>query len=235
MSSRKIILFLLSLAISYTPAYSAVASSEKIMLIHGFLGASWNLHYHEYLLKQAHLNPISWDYPSREKTIQMHAEELVKYLQEEANEHPCRPIHFLTHSMGGLVLRAAINHPNCPVEAKSGRAVLLVPPNQGSIWGRKLGEWKVICALCQNQSGRELLTQENFNYLGEFPGTMQIKIIAGNESLNPFISAANDGIVTVNETLLHTPHEHTTIAEEHHFILISQLANQLILEFFLRP
>lgn len=236
MSSRKIILSLLLIFIAYTPLYSAIyrPTNETIVLIHGFLGASWNLQYHEHMLKEAHLNATSWDYPSREKTIQMHAKDLVAYLKAEADKHPQRSIHFLTHSMGGLVLRAAINHPDCPIEAKSGRAVLLVPPNQGSIWGRRLGDWQVVCAVCLDQSGRELLTQDSFDYLGEFPSTMQIKVIAGNQSFNPFLSVPNDGIVTVEETFLNTPHEHMIIDQEHHFILMSKRASQLVLEFLLR-
>lgn len=230
MRSKQLILFLLFIC---APLYSA--PNETVVLIHGFLGASWNLQYYEHALKQAHLHPVAWDYPSREKTIHMHAQDLVHYLQREAQQHPERPIHFLTHSMGGLVLRAAINHPDCPVEAKLGRAVLLVPPNKGSIWGRKLGEWEVVRALCQNQSGRELLTQHHFDYLGVFPPGMQIKVIAGKQSPNPFLSVPNDGIVTVDETFLTTPHEHTIVDEEHHLILISQQASQLAVEFLLRP
>lgn len=39
-------------------------------------------------------------------------------------------------------------------------------------------------AICEDQSGEELLTQENFNYLGEFPSSMQVKVIAGDRGLN---------------------------------------------------
>lgn len=234
MSTCKIIQYFVLLFIVHSSLYSSVASNEKIVLIHGFLGASWNLLYHEHMLKKSHLNVIAWDYSSLEKTIQQHAEDLVGYLKKEGNLHPQRPIHFLTHSMGGLVLRAAINHPECPIEAKSGRAVLLVPPNQGSIWGRTLANWKVVSILCGDKSGRELLTQSDFNYLGEFPASMQIKVIAGNFSFNPFLSQANDGVVTVKETFLNTPYEHTIVQEEHHFILFSKTTSRLITEFFLR-
>lgn len=212
----------------------AAPRDEKIVLIHGFLGASWNLKYHEYMLKKAQFNVTSWDYPSQKKTIPQHAEDLVNHLKTIAEKYPQRPIHFVTHSMGGLVLRAAINHPECPIEAKTGKAVLLVPPNQGTVWGRKLGECRIISALLQDKSGRELLTQNHFCYLGEFPNTMQIKVIAGSQSFNPFLTIPNDGIVTVQETVLNTPHEHTVIKEEHHLILLSKTANQLIMEFFLR-
>lgn len=232
---NKIIQFFGFLLIASAPLYSSVEPDEKIVLIHGFFGASWNLKYHEYMLKKHGLDTILWDYSSREKTIQMHAEDLVTFLQNEAVNHPGQPIHFVTHSMGGLVLRAAINHPKCPLEAKSGRAVLLSPPNQGAMWGRTIGEWKVVSALCQDKSGRELLTQSNFDYLGEFPLSMQIKVIAGDHSFNPFISVPNDGTVTVEETILNTPHEHETIHQEHHSILLSKKANRLIYEFFIRP
>lgn len=232
---HKIIQFFIILIITQVPLHSTITSNEKIVLIHGFLGAPWNFHYHKRMLQKANFNAIPWGYVSRKKTIQMHAEDLVNYLKEEASQHPQQRIHFLTHSMGGLVLRAALNHPECPVEAKSGRAVLLAPPNQGSIWGRILGKWKIASIVCKDQSGRELLTESNLEYLGEFPDSMQIKVIAGDQGFNPFLSSPNDGTVTTEETCLNTLHEHTIIHTEHHFILLSKKANQLITEFFLRP
>jgi pimeloyl-ACP methyl ester carboxylesterase len=220
--------------LAFTQLSASVGSGEKIIMIHGFFGSAWNLKYQEYKLKKKGFHVTCWDYKSRKKTIQTHAENLVAYLNEIAEKHPQQPIHFVTHSMGGLILRAAVNHPQCPAEAKCGRAVLLAPPNQGSSWGRMLGEWRIMNTICEDQSGEELLTQENFDYLGEFPSSMQIKVIAGDRGLNPFLHGPHDGTVTVEETYLNTPHEHDTIHEEHLFILFSKKAAKAIREFFQR-
>ena len=50
-------------------------------------------------------------------------------------------VHFVTHSLGGIVFRAwaALHAEKLPV----GRAVLLAPPNNGSEIADKLGDWIV--------------------------------------------------------------------------------------------
>jgi len=59
-------------------------------------------------------------------------ETLVKDLRQIAAKNPNTPIHFCAHSLGGVILRAALNHPHCPPEATKGRAVLVASPQQGS-------------------------------------------------------------------------------------------------------
>ncbi|MEI8365445.1 MAG: hypothetical protein WCF65_03410 [Parachlamydiaceae bacterium] len=225
-----IILLTLSSAIS-----AAVHVQEKIITIHGFLGASWNMYYLGRVLEAEKMTVSHWSYPSREKKIQAHAEDLVRQLQQEALQNPGRTIHFLTHSMGGLVLRAAINHPGCPSEAKKGKAVLLAPPNQGAFWGRYLGKWAIANFVGKDQAGMELMTELNFEHLGAFPNTMDVLVIAGNQSLNKLIPGENDGSVTVAETYLTTPHRHVVIQAEHHTILFCKDAGNLTKWFFLDP
>lgn len=175
---------------------------------------------------------IHWDYPSRDKTIKGHAEDLVIMLQLEAAKAPGKPINFLTHSMGGLVLRATLNHPNCPWEAKIGRAVLLAPPNQGSYWGRFIRKFYLVRCLAKDHSGEELMTALNFEHLGHFPETMQVMVIAGNFGLNPFIPFDNDGEVAVDETFLTTKHRHTVLGVGHKTIIFSLEAADLAKNFF---
>jgi alpha-beta hydrolase superfamily lysophospholipase len=50
--------------------------------------------------------------------------------------HKPHSVGYFTHSMGGVVLRNALSHPEFPESAKSGRAVLLGPPMRGSSFAR---------------------------------------------------------------------------------------------------
>ncbi len=58
---------------------------------------------------------------------------LVGLLKEIAAEKRGEPIYFVTHSLGGIIVRAAVNHPECPKEVAFGKAVLLAPPNKRSL------------------------------------------------------------------------------------------------------
>ncbi len=173
----------------------------------------------------------SWGYPSKERTIEEHAEYLAHDLRAAAERNPGEPIHFVTHSLGGIIVRAALNHPDCPEEAKIGKAVLLVPPNQGSQFGKTLNHVKPIKKLFGENAGSELLTQETFDYLGQFPNSKKVLIISGTFGWNPFIGELNDGKVGVSESCLGTPHEHITVFAGHSWIMYSDSVIDLTVDF----
>lgn len=225
--------FFICLCISFSAALQAGSlANEKVITIHGILGSPWNMYYLAGPLENEKMEVIHWGYPSRDKKIAEHAEDLVVMLQIEAEKNPGKPIHFLTHSMGGLILRAALNHPNCPSEAMIGSAVLLAPPNQGAAWGRLISEFYLANYFGKDQAGRELMTEQDFEHLGQFPPTMNVMVVAGNASINFFISGPNDGTVAVEETYLTTPHRHEIIFQGHKSILFSKEAALLVKNFF---
>lgn len=202
----------------------SLQAGQQLVCIHGLLGAPWNLFYYEYSFINNGWDVLNWGYSSLNKTIEEHANDLVIELNKLALEKPGYPLHFVCHSMGGLVLRAAVNHPNCPLEAQIGKAVLLGTPNQGASWGRFLEQFSLVKKIGKDKSALQLMTKENFDHLGQFPETMEVMVIAGNFSLNPLIKEDNDGIVTVAETVLSTPHKHVTLYVGHKGMLISKQA-----------
>lgn len=192
--------------------------SGTLVLVHGFMCGKMNMSALENSLKKDGWVVINWSYPSRNKWIEEHAEDLVSQLKIIANNHPDKPISFVTHSMGGLVVRHALNQPDCPIEAKMGRAILVAPPNQGSSFARSLQKYKLIRRLVGEKSGQQLITNPGFDALGNFPKGMPVLIIAGTASWNPTITDANDGQVSVKETCLKTPHHHVNCYAGHSWI-----------------
>ena len=163
---------------------------------------------------------MNWNYDSKDKFIEEHGEDLARRLSYIAKTFPNESISFVTHSMGGLVTRAALNHELCPEQAKIGRAVLIAPPNGGTTYGRKLKKFRKLRTILGDKSGKQLMTTPagGFDKLGHFPDQLDVLIIAGTASYNPFISGSNDGKVSVKETCLPTPHYHEKSFAGHHWI-----------------
>ena len=129
----------------------------------------------------------------------------------------------MTHSLGGVITRAAVSHPDCPEEAKIGKAVLLAPPNQGSCLARKFQKVGPVRFFFGKRAGSQLLdySPDEMLDIGKFPDTMHVVVIAGEQS-SPLIAEANDGKLSVNETYLDTPHTHITHQASHKWIMTSR-------------
>ena len=102
--------------------------SQTVVLVHGFLRSKLNMSAVSHSLKKEGWQVVNWSYPSRKRRIEEHSDKLVLQLNKIAKQNPNQPISFVTHSMGGLIVRCALNHPDCPKEAKLGKAVLIAPP-----------------------------------------------------------------------------------------------------------
>jgi pimeloyl-ACP methyl ester carboxylesterase len=81
-----------------------------------------------------------FDYASRVRPIEVHADRLARFAREAANG---APVHFVGHSLGGLVVLAALARPDPPAVAS---VVLLGTPARGCMAGRRLagaapGRW----------------------------------------------------------------------------------------------
>jgi hypothetical protein len=178
-------------------------------------------------LQDEGLKVYLWGYPGRKKTIEEHADQLIKILQSIASENPGKPIHFVTHSMGGIIVRAAVNHPHCPPEAKIGKGILLAPPNRGAIMARQFQRCPIARGIFGSKSGAQLLTYSAHEMadLGEFPPSMKMMVVAGAKGsrYTKFLAREpNDGKVTVEETRLNSPHIHKILHVSHHWIMTSR-------------
>src|ERR1700722_5210637 len=184
------------------------AWGDTVVGIHGLLSTAHSMKLVRNTLDACGLDVYLWEYESRRKFIKEHACDLLPLLQEIACNCPGRPIHFVTHSIGALVLRAALNMPDCPAEAKIGRAVLLAPPNQGSCLARYFCDFTPIAFAMGERSGWELMHYDPWQIkcYGEFPSCMSVLVIAGCQGKHIWFTKPNDGFITIEETWLNTPY-----------------------------
>ena len=210
-----------------------IQAQETVYFIHGFMRSASSMDKMADAFADQNCETHLWGYPSRKQTIEEHAQLLVTDLQHCAQQHPGQPIHFVTHSLGGIVLRAALNHPECPKEAQIGRAVLLAPPNQGSRFARHINRFGFVRKILGKKSGKQLLNTKNFDHLGSFPKTTKVLIVSGTSGWNPTIKEPNDGKVGISESKLSTPHTQITVNCGHAFIMRSDLVIAHAMHFIL--
>jgi triacylglycerol lipase len=138
---------------------------------------------------------------------------------------PDARLHFVTHSLGGILLRFAVAAGMLPCE-RIHRVVMLAPPNQGSEVADLMTSRAPLRRLFQQVSGPagiELGTGAD-NVIGRLPAVrFHLGVIAGSRSLNPVFSAvidgANDGKVGVARAAVDGMHDFLVVPHSHTFLM----------------
>ena len=221
--------------IGITKETSAKECKETVVFIHGFMRTQRSMSKIAKTFEKEGFTTYRFWYKGKEGYIEDHAQKLVQELNVLVARYPENKIHFVTHSLGGLILRKAINDPNCPPHALMGRIVMLAPPNQGSSLARKLYQYGWFRQLVGNKAGKQLavITKKDILKLGAFPKKTPILVIAGMKGLNPLLEGTSDGKVTVKETYLPEKHVHRVIEEGHAFIMTNSQAIELSKNFIM--
>jgi triacylglycerol esterase/lipase EstA (alpha/beta hydrolase family) len=224
--------FLVLLGLQMQPLM-ADAKKEKLILIHGFMNHR-SMNSMNGIFRKNGWDVENYKYKSRDKAIKAHAHDLVVKLNAHSNKDTC--INFVAFSLGGLVLKAALNHPDCPDAAKHGRITLISSPTGGSKIARFLGKSKWIRKIFGDGSGKDLYSTKEggFSHLGEFPETAKVLVISGTFGFNPVFDHKNDGKVSIKESCLKTPHHHEYVNAGHSWICKDTKTINLIEQFLNR-
>lgn len=199
-------------ALANYPTVADVAPSQDsvtIVIVHGFMAPAYSsLPLCHFLRWKGWKKVENFKYDSRAETIEAHGERLAAFIAILAEQRPDDVFYFYCTSMGNLLLRWALQQPNFPERAKSGKHVAVAPPWRGTAWGRFVDHFAVARWVSGSGPGKQLRkTQFNgFDYLGHHPASLSTLVVSGASSYNWFIPTPNDGTVTVEETVLRTPH-----------------------------
>ncbi len=210
---------------------SATENQEWAILLHGLCRTSRSLVPMERALTAAGYRVLNVDYPSRTATIEALSEAAIGRAVAECQLHRPVKIHFVTHSLGGILVRSYLARHTVP---SLGRVVMLGPPNQGSEVVDKLGAWWFFRKL-NGPAGSELGTDNNSppNQIG--PANFCAGVIAGDRSINWInswlIPGPDDGKVSVARTKLAGMTDHLILHTTHPLMMRNRTAIRQTLHF----
>jgi len=180
-------------------------NGDYIVLLHGLGRTSRSMKKLEKVLNKDGYQPININYPTRNDKIEDIVE---KYLKTELKEKCLdrnRKINFITHSMGGILVRYFLASNKLD---NLGKVIMLAPPNKGSEtankWAnRKIGKYILGPAISQ-------LTSFKNSFVNNLPKpSYELGIIAGKY----------DGKVSIEKTQLEGAKDFLIVPRFHTFIM----------------
>ena len=209
-----------------TELVASVQGTECVVLLHG-LNRSWRaMGKMAEALQAEGFSTVNVDYPSQQGPVEDLAPIAVNSGLEKCRVTGAQKIHFVTHSMGGILLRYA--HGIEPIP-ELGRVVMLGPPNQGSEVIDVTRDWAV-ATIFSGEAGMQLGTHDDDIPARLEPIDFELGIIAGTGTINPFMSAVlpelDDGKVTVERTKVDGMTDFLVVRQSH----FSLMRNNSVIE-----
>ncbi len=206
------------------------ADAETVVLVHGLGRTPASMAVLAARLADAGYRVVNFGYPSRAEPI----EDLVARLESEL-ERCCAngldEVHFVTHSMGGLLVRSYLSGDRAP---HGGRVVMLSPPNQGSEIVDAFADSPGL-RLLLGPAGEQLGTDSTGIASELGPVRFELGIITGDRSLDPIgswlIPGPDDGKVAVERAKVEGAADFLVIPASHTFIMNRSEAAEEVVHF----
>jgi pimeloyl-ACP methyl ester carboxylesterase len=200
------------------PSASAHSVQDGVVLLHGISRTARSFGKMETALVGAGFMTLNLDYASRRKPLAALAEDIHPDIERFVQDID-GAIHFVGHSMGGLLARVYLANyrPHHP-----GRVVMLGTPNSGSEIADGLKNFPLYRAFF-GPAGQQLGTERDAVTHALLPAIdYPVGIIAGNRSVDPlagiFLARPHDGRVSVANTKLDGMADHIVVPTAHPFL-----------------
>lgn len=197
------------------------STSETVVLLHGLARTPRSMPKMAGALRSQGFRTVLLNYPSRKHNLETLSQKYIVPELKEVLSAAHGPVHFVTHSMGGMLLRLAI--PNVTAE-NIGRIVMLAPPNHGSEIVDRMRKFKWFRSFFGPAAMD--LAATNHVVLGELPPLPDhCGIISGDRSafhlFDNILPRPHDGTVSVASTKMDRARAHLVLHTSHPFIMRS--------------
>lgn len=196
---------------------SPLPADEVVILLHGLIRTSASMEAMEEALFEEAYIVHNIDYPSRQLPIQQLSGDVRKQIVALTKDDDT--IHFVTHSMGGILVRTI--QKESPLE-NIGRVVMLSPPNKGSELVDSLGKFSLFDWI-NGPAGSQLGTEAN-DYITQLgPVNFELGVITGDRSINwinsIIIPGKDDGKVSTERAKVEGMQDFLVIHATHPYIM----------------
>jgi pimeloyl-ACP methyl ester carboxylesterase len=195
------------------------APRECVVLLHGLGRGPGSMRPIERRLEATGYLVWNGGYPSRSASVADLAERYIPQALEDCRQRGAARVHFVTHSLGGILLRQYLHTHAMP---DVGRVVMLSPPNGGSEVADHLAGW-ALYQWIMGPAGGQLGTGEGsiVRSFGAFPA--ECGVVTGSSSLDPWFSpwlpAPHDGKVSVASAKLDGMRDFLVVPRAHGLIM----------------
>ena len=192
------------------------------MLLHGLGRSSRSMRPVERALRRRGYRVLNLGYPSSHSDIDALAADVAQHIRAW---EPSEQLDFVTHSLGGIIVRAAVAGGHVASD-RIRRVVMLGPPNGGSELADTLPTLPVIGPLYRaltGPAGMQLGVGAD-GIAARLPAVpFEVGVIAGDRSLNPIFSAMlggpNDGKVQVEKTRVEGMRDFIVVPRAHPLLM----------------
>jgi triacylglycerol lipase len=187
---------------------------ELVVLLHGMGRTAFSMAPMKEALEAAGFDVLNLGYSSYCCGIAELGEQLTRQIAAARGAH--RRVHFVGHSLGGILARWILSQPSPP--AGAGRLVMLAPPNQGS----QSADFYSPVAGWLLEPMVELRT-DSTSTVRRLPAVMGVQV--------GVIAAKDDGKVQLAETHVAGETAHVVVEGNHTFIMRRDDVHRLTIEF----
>lgn len=204
----------------------APMSGPAVVLIHGIARSTQSFSRMAETLREQGYSVFRFDYPSTQVDIPTTADSLQQFL---SSLEGITEIHFVVHSMGGLVVRAWCQRHADP---RVSRLVMLGTPNHGAELADTLKS-NPVYRLVMGPAGQQLVTD---GLIATLPvPQFEFAVIAGgrgnDRGWNPLIPGDDDGTVAVERARLEGAKAFAVVPALHAFLTSDRTAIDYTLRF----
>lgn len=210
---------------------SSAQAKECVVLLHGLARTADSMSKLETALLNESYLVENIDYPSRKHAVKELAATAVGQGIEACTAAGATDIHFVTHSLGGILVRTYMEEHE---DVDIGRVVMLGPPNQGSEVVDNLKSTPGF-ELLNGPAGMQLGTNPTDVPRSLGPVDFELGVIAGTRSINlilsTFLPNPDDGKVSVEATKVEGMTDFIALPATHPFLMRNEAVIEQTIHF----